>query len=272
MNKVSVIIPVYNPQSKLVQDAIDSCLFQTGPVEMEIILVDDGTDLPIKWYNEVDRSDERIKFFQLGTNQGVAVAWDFGIQQATGDWICPMACDDFFHPDKTEVQLTYMKHTKAQFSYSGYRELFFDPSYVLQGVKMHDVANVPDNDGKEIWKKLVEQDFGNNFINGAAVIMSKEVYNSVAGYDKRLRYKQDYDLWLQIADKHKVLGVPLPLMSRRIHSNQAKKFFANDKVLNERYRRSIEYAIIKLKWMDELQPILHPAVDKKVLREEGYID
>ena len=265
--KVSFVIPVFNTHPWLVQDAIDSCLFQIG-IESEIIVVDDGSTT--RWYDTVELDDFRIKFFKLETNQGVAVAWDRGIKESTSDYVCPMAADDFLHPDKTILQLELMKQAKVEFSYTGYRELFFNDQDQLTQIRTHGVKNVPENDGKQVFLKLTEGDYCNNFINGASVIMAKEVYNSTPGYDPALRYKQDYDLWLQIAHRHKILGVPFNLMTRRIHSNQAKYFFSKDKELNETTRRTKEYALIKLKWEDSVFPVVHPAVDVDLLKQMGY--
>ena len=52
---------------------------------------------------------------------------------------------------------------------------------------------------------------------------------------------------------------------------QTKHQFQNDKQLNEIRRKSIEYAIIKLKWEQELTPITNIKVDLRVLKEEGYL-
>lgn len=269
MNNISIIIPVYNQHSWMVQEAINSCLNQTGNVNVEIVLVDDGSDTEEKWYDNVNMSSN-VSFYKLNKNCGVAAAWNYGIKKSKYDIICPMACDDFFHPDKTETQLSYMDQFKIDFSYTGYREQFLDASNQIISVKEHRVINVTNFDGVQIFNKLTEKDYCNNFINGATVIMSKELFNQIGKYDERLRYKQDYDLWLRIAKKHKILGVPHQLMTRRIHNNQAKRYFANNVLLNEQRRRTEEYAIIKLKWENSVYPVQHPSVDTNLLNELGY--
>ena len=68
MNKISIIIPVYNVE-KYIRRCIDSILAQTN-INYELILVDDGsTDASGKICDEYEKTDDRIKVFQDNRRQ-----------------------------------------------------------------------------------------------------------------------------------------------------------------------------------------------------------
>mgnify|MGYP004464343387 FL=1 len=93
MLKISVIIPVYNTQ-KYLKRCIDSVINQTYK-DIEIIIVNDGsTDDSHKILQEYYITDFRIKYLKK-ENGGLSDARNFGIQHATGDYICFLDSDDY---------------------------------------------------------------------------------------------------------------------------------------------------------------------------------
>lgn len=100
--RVSVIVPVYNA-SKYLVETISSVRRQTLR-DLEIIIVDDGsTDESVAIAEELASSDARIQIFALETNQGVGAARNFGIQQATGEFLYFLDSDDRLHEEALEV-------------------------------------------------------------------------------------------------------------------------------------------------------------------------
>ncbi|WP_341844030.1 glycosyltransferase family A protein [Latilactobacillus sakei] len=94
--KLSVIIPVYNGE-KYIKDCLDSLVTQnkSDVKNFEIIIIDDGsTDNTQSVLNSYLQSDERNikKIYQ--TNQGVSIARNNGINQATGDYLFFVDIDD----------------------------------------------------------------------------------------------------------------------------------------------------------------------------------
>lgn len=92
MPKISVIIPVYNTE-KYLKECLDSIINQTLK-DIEIIIINDGSpgnaDEICKKYAE---KDSRIKYFSK-KNEGVAIARNFGISKATGNYIYCVDSDD----------------------------------------------------------------------------------------------------------------------------------------------------------------------------------
>jgi len=98
--RVSAIIPCYN-YGKYLPRAIDSILAQTRPVS-EILVVDDGSTDNTR---EVATSyGDRVQYI-FQQNQGRAAARNHGMREATGDWIALLDADDWWFPEKIELQL-----------------------------------------------------------------------------------------------------------------------------------------------------------------------
>lgn len=101
MIKVSVIMPVYNAE-KYLEETLD-CLIRQTLKEIEIICIDDGsTD---QSYSILDRyrcKDARILVLQQ-ENAGAGAARNFGIQNASGEYLSILDADDIFERDMLEA-------------------------------------------------------------------------------------------------------------------------------------------------------------------------
>lgn len=100
MAEISVIVPVYNCE-KYLPTCLDSLLEQTFE-DIEILCVDDGsTDKSYKILQEYARKDCRIKLYQQ-QNQGVAMARNTALQNASGKWLAFCDADDTVPRDAYE--------------------------------------------------------------------------------------------------------------------------------------------------------------------------
>jgi glycosyltransferase involved in cell wall biosynthesis len=90
--KFSIVIPIYNT-GEFLNECIDSVINQTYS-NLEIILVNDGSpdnsDEICKHYQNIDN---RIKYFYK-ENEGVSIARNLGIANATGEYIYCLDSDD----------------------------------------------------------------------------------------------------------------------------------------------------------------------------------
>lgn len=93
MNKVSLILPIYNV-SQYLRECLDSVVGQTLK-EIEIICVNDGsTDDSLDIINEYAAKDERIVVI-TGPNGGYGKAMNKGLERATGEYIGIVEPDDY---------------------------------------------------------------------------------------------------------------------------------------------------------------------------------
>lgn len=99
--KISIIIPVYNVAPYL-RECLDSVLEPCRGVEgvdVEAVCVDDGsTDGSGAILDEYAAKDSRVKVIHQ-SNQGVSVARNVAIENATGEWIFCLDADDLLEPD-----------------------------------------------------------------------------------------------------------------------------------------------------------------------------
>ena len=101
MTDISVIIPTFN-RARLVNQAIQSVLRQSGDASMEIIVVDDGSSDDTQAV--VAAFDDRCRYVHQA-NQGPAAARNTGITMAGGDIISLLDSDDVWLPNKVATEL-----------------------------------------------------------------------------------------------------------------------------------------------------------------------
>lgn len=108
MQKISVIVPVYNTE-KYIKKCLDSIINQTYS-NIEIIIINDGsTDNSELIINEyLKEYPDKIKYYKK-ENGGLSDARNYGVTKATGDYICFVDSDDYidinlFESLKMEVE------------------------------------------------------------------------------------------------------------------------------------------------------------------------
>jgi glycosyltransferase involved in cell wall biosynthesis len=209
--KISVIIPAYNAEQYIAK-AIESCLSQTYAPH-EIIVIDDGSTDGTAAVAESFPSPVRV--IRLAKNMGVSVARNRGVQVSTGDWLAFLDADDWFLPEKLERQRRCaLENEQAVLIYAGWRIVSVDgveslgrftpPGALLPMLRFR--CNLP----------LL------------CILLRRDAFDSVGGFDPSLRRCQDWDLWLRIAARYSVesfAAVPAPLaVYRRVAGSLA--FFA----------------------------------------------
>lgn len=120
MEKVTIIIPVYNSE-KYLGKCLDSVLNQTY-TNFEIILVNDGsTDKSQDVINEYKQKwpDKIIAIEQ--NNKGVAITRNDSIKRAKSDYIMFIDNDDFIEKDYIETYMKYMMQGDYDVVIGGYK-------------------------------------------------------------------------------------------------------------------------------------------------------
>ena len=99
--KISVILPVYNTENYL-EEALDSILNQTMIDDIEVLMLDDGSDDDSRYIIEKYALDyENFHAFH-NENMGQGRERNFGIKHAKGEYIHFMDADDYILPDAYE--------------------------------------------------------------------------------------------------------------------------------------------------------------------------
>lgn len=118
MNKISIIVPVYNVE-KYLSDCVMSLINQTYK-NTEIILVDDGSkDNSGVLCDEFAQKFENIKCVHK-INGGLSDARNAGLENVTGEYIMFIDSDDYLPSDACEVMLNAIEDKNADFIVANY--------------------------------------------------------------------------------------------------------------------------------------------------------
>ncbi|MEG4339139.1 glycosyltransferase [Microcoleus sp. D3_18_C2] len=118
--KISVVMPVYNPQIDFLESAIDSVINQVYP-NWELCIADDcSTDLTVaESLKSWGQKDDRIRITFRTENGNISAATNSAAALATGDIILFLDNDDELTPDALgEVALYFAAHPATDFLYS----------------------------------------------------------------------------------------------------------------------------------------------------------
>ena len=205
---ISVIIPTYNRRDTI-QRAIDSVISQTF-APFEIIIVDDGSkDGTKEWIEEKYSS---IKYIYQ-SNNGVSSARNKGINLSKGSWIALLDSDDEWIPEKLDYQARYINENPGLF-FCHTNEIWIRNGHRVNQMKKHKKY------GGDIFKHCLDI----CRISPSSSLIKKEVFEDIGLFDESLTVCEDYDLWLRITAKYKVLYLDQPLIKKfGGHADQLSK-------------------------------------------------
>ncbi len=217
MNKpfFTIIIPTYNQADFLVK-ALESLIAQTDP-DWEAVVVNDGsTDNTSEVLEHFSKHDERIRVFHK-KNGGTGSALNEGLRNALGRWICWLSSDDMFAPRKLEIHREWIgKHPDCKFFFTYFRLLREATGEMAE----HDLwGPLPDRAHQIVML------FYRNYISGITICIERESWLRIGCFDEKLRYAQDYGMWLRILAKHPALFIPEWTCINRNHDGQGSEVF-----------------------------------------------
>jgi glycosyltransferase involved in cell wall biosynthesis len=239
---VDVVIPTRNRRD-LVMGAIDDALSQRG-VEVRCYVVDDASEDGTADAVE-GLGDTRITVIRHGERGGVGRMRNSGIRRGSGPWIAFLDDDDRWAPDKLEAQLAAIEaEPGARWAVSG--SVNFDENGVRGG------QGLPGGGGAVLDRLLLDCVVP---AGGSNVVVSRDLIESVGGFDERLGAAEDWDLWLRLAERSPIAYVDRPLVGYRRWTRNTSR----DPELMGTYRRFVlgryadlrngaEYSRADLQW------------------------
>ena len=211
---VSIIIPAYNAE-RFIARTLASALNQTFK-DTEVIVVDDGsTDNTRHIVEAFAAGDRRLRLFST-TNRGVAMARNFGIENARGNYVAFLDADDLWHPTKIERQVETLGAHVSDSTWGGV--------YVF-----HRTINEEDQvtgGGRAIMDcrgYLLARNFVLKFIgNGSSLLVRRDAALAVGGFDPSyakvgLGGCEDLDFELKLAASYRIEAVRSFLVGYRVY-------------------------------------------------------
>jgi glycosyltransferase involved in cell wall biosynthesis len=198
---VTVLIGAYDNE-RTVARAVRSILEQTEP-SLELIVIDDGSsDRSAAAAEAAIGADPRGRVMRLERNVGIARSLNEGLRAAAAPVVAVQDADDYSAPERLARQLA---------------ALAADPSVAVVGARMREV----DSEGGLLRPRttFAAGDVGPlllrfNPIPNSCAALRRDVALAVGGYDPRYRFATEYDLWLRIAERHRVVALEEELCTR----------------------------------------------------------
>jgi GT2 family glycosyltransferase len=192
---VSVIIPTHD-RWPLVGEAIESVLAQSYR-QFEIIVIDDGsTDGTAEKLAEFGSHLRLIRQPQ----KGVSAARNRGVTVARGRYLAFLDSDDLWLPEKLKIQTAFMEN------HAGIQICQTDEMWIRRGLRVNPKLKHQKPSG-DVFRRSLEL----CLVSPSAVMMTRELFNRVGGFDENLPVCEDYDLWLRIGTKYSI-----PLISNAL--------------------------------------------------------
>lgn len=232
---VSIIIPTYNRYELLIQ-CIKSCLLQTYK-NIEVIVVNDCSTDDRYYSGKLEMLSEKVRVLHLNINQRIkynttsaqGMTRQCGIDIANGEWCAFLDDDDFFLPDKLDIQLKQMEQHNFLFSSTN---MFIIKHNSIVSDNYHAKLNIEimglyfENRGvpRYLTKNIIDHI---NLINNSSVILHRSVIDIVGPFQP-IKF-EDWNYWFRSLQYVKCLYIDIPLVyyTRIIDDNGVNKHKKN---------------------------------------------
>jgi glycosyltransferase involved in cell wall biosynthesis len=198
---VSIIIPDYN-HARFLGDAICSVLDQDYK-NFEVIVVDDGSTDNSR--DVAEKFGDKIQYIYQ-ENAGLSAARNTGIHASKGSLIGVLDADDMYEPVFLSTLVAELKlNPNADGVYCGYQ--FVDQeNNLLPQIEARSVAS----------ELLYDALLDGNFFVPESILLHRYVYEDVGLFDEALPPCADWDVWLRVTKKFRIIQSTEILTRHRI--------------------------------------------------------
>ncbi len=219
MNRVAVIIPVYNP-GQLLETALQSVFAQEldSNTSLQVIVVNDASTEDLSW---IAKGFPQVAMIHQ-SHAGVSVARNNGLLNAESDFIAFMDQDDIWHPMKLQWQLSALNNfPQAAVCYCDLQVFVGTPPVPTQRQITDDWMidfdpSVQDGtDHSELHRSLIH--FSSRFIVPSTVMFRKSALAYSGLLDPFIPFSGDYDLLIKLCSRSAAVRVPHVLTYYRKH-------------------------------------------------------
>jgi glycosyltransferase involved in cell wall biosynthesis len=209
----SVVIPTYEPDRFLIE-ALQSVLAQDpGSDRMQIAIVDDASPQtrPSTLLSTLALS-ERVEIHEHETNLGLAGNWNRAIAHARGDFVHLLHQDDLVQPGFYErLRRGFESNSRVGMAFSRH-------AYIDEHQRVTRISH------RERWFPGVLSSWMQRIgekqrLQCPAVLMRRDVYETLGGFRDDLRYALDWEMWVRVAAHYAVWYEPAVLAYYRRHGN-----------------------------------------------------
>jgi glycosyltransferase involved in cell wall biosynthesis len=191
--RITVIVAVFNGADTL-QQCIDSVSQQTYS-RKELIIIDGGsrdgtTDL-------LKANDRQIDYWISEPDSGVYNAWNKGLEQTNGDWVCFLGADDFFWDEKILEKLSNALSTIPPEVRLAYAQVML--------IGTSDEALFPVG---EPWDAFRDRFHKGACLPHQGVLHRRSLFERMGGFDESFRIGGDYEIMLRELKAAEAVFIP----------------------------------------------------------------
>jgi glycosyltransferase involved in cell wall biosynthesis len=204
MDKISIIIPVYNVEP-YIRKCLDSVIHQTHE-NLEILLINDGsTDNSGLICDEYAAKDSRFKVHHK-ENGGLSTALNIGLSSFTGDYLGFVDSDDWIEPDMYETLLLAAKKECVSISVAGYYK-----ATEAESVPMTNRDKIP-NSGISTESMLLYPLKRDSYMGFCGYVWNKlycadAIKTSGLCFDEKIKYGMDVLFYVSLVSTVKCKGI-----------------------------------------------------------------
>ncbi len=210
----SVLIPAWNCADYLAE-SLQSVLTQDrGPEYMEIIVIDDHSNLDDPEGVVRRLGQNRVRFIRQPQNVGKVRNYETGLMLSRGRFIHQLHADDRVLPGFYDtMESAFSTHSDAG-------------AFFCESLYMNESGTVTGRSGLEqqetgILENWLEKIFVQQRIQTPSIVMRREVYETLGGFDRRLDAFEDWEMWIRVATRYPVGFVPKALAEYRSSASSA---------------------------------------------------
>ena len=232
---VSVLITCYNGLPHLVKAV--QCIQEQSYDHWELIIVDDhSVDNSFEKARTFAKTDTRIKSY-INPQKGRGTALNFGLSKCSGTFVAINDADDFSMPQRLEKQVHFLLENKEY-------GLVGSMSDVID-LKSYETTN-HSFDRPVTDKKIREYFLMGQPIQHVTVMFRKHLIDQIGGYNERIKFLFDRDLFLRLARITKLYNLPEKLVLVGEHQ---ERFFQYNYTGRERLWLGYHYQLKAIDWL-----------------------
>jgi glycosyltransferase involved in cell wall biosynthesis len=228
MPRISVIMGTYNAGAFL-DEAVGSILAQSF-ADFEFIIIDDGStdDTPAR-LARLASDDARIRFISRG-NRGLTPTLNEAARLANSPMLARMDADDISMPDRFARQIAFMDVHPECVALGGAYDMIDEA-----GRRFHQMRQPPDDASNQ--EACLS---GRPSLCHPLVMMRRDAFEKVGGYDESFRVAQDNDLWLRMGEIGELRCLPDVILKYRQHTKSISEARQREQI--DALRRGCEAA------------------------------
>jgi glycosyltransferase involved in cell wall biosynthesis len=228
---ISIVIPAYNAESFL-RSTLESVIHQTF-ADWKLCVVNDGsTDSTAEVIREFERQDSRV-FSLSQANSGVSTARNNGARamKSGTPYIIFLDHDDIWEPTMLEVLVAEIQlYPECVCAYGLSKFIDIEGKDTMPGYCETSCRLRPTFDGKDVKSLPLDQPSTfETFIvscvtpTPSAVLMRREVFDRVGGFDPTDAHCQDWDIYIRMSRHGSFRFVDKVLIGYRCHDGNVSR-------------------------------------------------